>query len=387
MEGDGVGSVDYATGELSLTLNKLPDVGSYILFEYVAEYDGYDTNSIVFRSPVNPIKAEGVYIKNSSVNDTSLSDGTFAGDFSGQAYDDSGLVIASTSTAESALNYSLNVTALSVSVINSDLIGINAERLPENGKVPVFHVGQTVNLGRGDLAEITLYDASGNEVSKAADIYSEDRATGSITFANPLDLTGYTEPLTAEHRIEDRVVIVNIQSDGTLELNAPLQHDYTNTDSLASAILHQGDLKARVSLLFDQETWTGIFSDSLIGDVVPAEYNDVQYPISVANESAVDDRWAVVFTSSSSFECYSETRGLIGYGSTLSDFSPMNAQNGLPFFTIYADGWGSGWSAGNVMRFNTKAGNAPVWAIRVVRPGFSAVDSDGAKIQIRGGAN
>ncbi len=51
-----------------------------------------------------------------------------------------------------------------------------------------------------------------------------------------------------------------------------------------------GDVKARVSLLFDQQTWNGAWSDSLIGNAADPTFNDIDYPITVTNKGAVTER-------------------------------------------------------------------------------------------------
>jgi hypothetical protein len=69
--------------------------------------------------------------------------------------------------------------------------------------------------------------------------------------------------------------------------------------------------------------------------------------------------------------------------STNAEISPLNPQTGAPYFTIPALGWGGGWSAGNVLRFNTAACGAPAWVVRTVLPGPATVASDSATIAFR----
>ena len=56
----------------------------------------------------------------------------------------------------------------------------------------------------------------------------------------------------------------------------------------------------------------------------------------------------------------------------------------LAYFTLLADGWGSGWATNNVLRFNTIGPNAPIWIARTVLPGANAQDDDFFAVQMRG---
>ena len=49
--------------------------------------------------------------------------------------------------------------------------------------------------------------------------------------------------------------------------------------------------------------------------------------------------------------------------------------------------WGSGWAAGNVLRFNTTGANAPVWAARAVLPSAPSSTPDSLTIAVRGDVN
>jgi hypothetical protein len=60
---------------------------------------------------------------------------------------------------------------------------------------------------------------------------------------------------------------------------------------------------------------------------------------------------------------------------------------GVPYFIINYLGWGTGWSAGNVLRFNTDAANYPLWLARTTLQSNPTVYTDNFKMQIRGDAN
>ncbi|MNG29102.1 hypothetical protein D3C84_1144720 [compost metagenome] len=82
-----------------------------------------------------------------------------------------------------------------------------------------------------------------------------------------------------------------------------------------------------------------------------------------------------------------EKLGVIANGNTSEDCSPINPATGVPYFTIRAAGWGTGWAAGNAVRFNTDSCLGPLWIVRTVLSGQGAVEDDQFRIQIRGDAD
>jgi hypothetical protein len=205
--------------------------------------------------------------------------------------------------------------------------------------------------------------------------------------ANPLDLTGYAQPLVCEHRIEDSALVGDVQITGQITLLKPIRHAYAADVSYLSSALTIGDMQARVTNLFDQETWTSEFSDALIGDASTSSFNDVLYPIGVTNAGAIEERWAILFTGSTAFDVYGEYTGLITQWTTGSDLAPINPISGTPYFSIDYRGWGSGWAAGNVLRFNTKGANYPLWLARTTLQSDPTEFTDNFKLQIRGASN
>ena len=104
-----------------------------------------------------------------------------------------------------------------------------------------------------------------------------------------------------------------------------------------------------------------IFSDSLIGNATTSQLQVTNNPIVVTNRDAIQERWALVFTSNITFRIIGETIGEIGMGSTTTLTAPINPMTGYAYFMIPAAAWGSGWSANNVVRVNTAAAKYPVW--------------------------
>ncbi|WP_292363024.1 hypothetical protein, partial [Methylophaga sp. UBA1464] len=200
-----------------------------------------------------------------------------------------------------------------------------------------------------------------------------------------VDLSGVSQPLTITDRIEDMAVLTDVQITGRLGLSQPLTHDYELGETLVSNAIVYGDMFARTSVPFDQQTWTGVWSDQRIGSDTVGQYNNGQYPIEVDNASAIQERWALIFTSANTVNVVGENVGqILSAVSISSDISPINPNTSQPYFTLPSEGWGAGWSSGNVLRFNTIAANAPVWIIQSIAQGEATDDNYTFCLEIRG---
>jgi hypothetical protein len=287
------------------------------------------------------------------------------------------------------------------------VVGLDPVRLPSDGRVPAFKPGQTalihhtqetsvasptpsqvVNLGRTAIAQIEVRDSEGVPIDSAW--YAVDLDAGTLTFSDPLNLAAYDLPVVIRDRIENRRLVAAVQITGEIELNSGLSRDFPADETMISTALRLGeangslDLQARVQGLFDQNTWTNEWSDTRIGDAAPATYNETDYPVVVTNADAITERWAIVFTGATSFEIVGESVGVIGTGNTTITTAPANPRTGQPYFSIPDDGWGSGWSTGNVLRFNTIGGLAPVWMVRTTLPGTPETVTDSFRFQVIG---
>lgn len=298
-----------------------------------------------------------------------------------------------------------NTVVLTSLPLDAELLGLDPVRLPPDGRVPIYRPanvavvhhtaktawplntqpGDTLDVGRTRLALLHVEDANGTRLSDAE--VAADLDAGTVTLDAGADLSPYSEPLYAVHRIEDMVLIGDVQIGGTLTLVGQLSHDYPAEETLVSSALIAGDLQARWANLFDQATWTNDWSDSLIGDETAAEYNATTYPLEVTNRGAITERWALIFTGSTTFKVVGENIGQIGVGNINELTAPNNPNTGVPYFTIPALGWGQGWSTGNVLRFNTIGANAPIWLARTVLQGKPSSDSFQFRLQVRGNVN
>jgi hypothetical protein len=291
-----------------------------------------------------------------------------------------------------------NTVGITYLPLSASILGLDPVRLPADGRVPVFQPGDvvvilhdqvtsdtytsssTTDLGRGRIAKLTIKDLGGTALP--VEKYSADLDTGIITWG---DLSGVSQPLTITDRIEDMAVLTDVQITGTLTLSQPLTHNFPADETLVSNAVIYGTLYARTSTPFDQQTWTNVWSDSLIGSSVAAQYNNTQYPIEVDNASCIQERWAIIFTSSTVFNVVGEHVGQILTGASIaSDCAPVNPNTSEPYFTIPLEGWGSGWASGNVLRFNTYAANAPTWIIQAIGQGEAEDDDFNFSLEFRG---
>lgn len=295
---------------------------------------------------------------------------------------------------------SLRYNAVSYSYLPLDagILGLDPVRLPSDGRVPIFKSGrvvvvhntqklaaqtvsngQTVDCGRTLLSRIRVFGNDGLEITTG---FTKNLDAGTITFTN---VAGMSQPVTIEHRIEDEALCADAQITGDLRLTRPLTHAYPANTSYVSSAYVAGTLQAAAQDAFSQEAWTNVWSDVRIGNPLLAQYNDTDNPLVVTNAGAITERWALIFQSSTTFNVVGENVGLIISGDTATTLAPVNPATGVPYFTLQAAGWGSGWVAGNVLRFNTSGANFPLWVARTVMQSPSAPPgTDQITISVRG---
>lgn len=435
------GSLDPSTGRVALTSWTAGGANVVTLQAMLTEVGGQPVDDLVFRTPISPIKPGVLQLSYQLADGTAISK---TPDSSGLLEDadikmsvdfDRGVVrarfgrylavadLAPEQMAEAwyspdahvmvdgvesvwrpklvlAESVVYNAVATTMLPPDSDLLGLDAARMPPDGKVLIFQTGQlclvhhtaalapqtlsagqTIDCGRTRLYRVVIEDAAGLRVP--ADLYTVNRELGTLTLADPLDLTGYTSPYTVRHTIADLARLRDTDINGNLTFLRPMTHAFP-TGSYVSGMLYIGTLQARVSNKFEQGTWTGEWSDALIGDAPLASYNDAAYPIAVTNAGAYQDRILVNFTSSTAFQVIGEQLGLIGIGDVNQDCAPINALTGQAYFTIDYRGWGGGWATGNCLRFNLHAASYPVDLVRATQPSDPTGVSDSVELLLVG---
>lgn len=349
---------------------------------------------ITFRTagaPLRPgsLSVLGTLLNGTTFNVTALSDGTITHTrFSGTVDYETGVVSLVFNTGYPARPDTLryNAVAFTYLPLDAGIIGLDPVRLPSDGRVPIFRSGsvvvigntaqmapatvtnaQTLNTARTRLSRVRVIGNDGETINTG---YTVDLEAGTVTFTN---VTGYSQPVTVEHRIEDMALVADAQINGTMRLTRALTHNFPEAGTYVSSAIMLGDLRSRVSSVFDQGSWDGIsWSDDLQGSPATGTYNTTLAPILVTNEGAVTERWAIRFTSPTAFQVIGENVGVIDTGTINADCAPINPTTGTPYFTIAALGWGIGWSVGNILRINTVGAMAPIWLVRTIQQGPEA---------------
>jgi hypothetical protein len=355
-----------------------------------------------FRTDSAPLKTGVFQLQLGELIGTANDAGVLSGAFTGSFDAIRGMVKWLSNTYINASDLTYNAVFLQYLPLDSALLGLDTSRLPLDGKLPIYHTGDLVvvhntltttlpnhlsrdtayALGRERIASVRVKDAEGVVVTDT--LYDVDLDAGTLTLPTASNLTAYTEPLVVEHRIEDMLLCSQTDLSGELTFTRSLTHDFVSGTSFVSSLMPFGDLFARAYNVIEQSTWTGVWSDSLIGTVIIPQFNVSLCPIVVTNNGAIKERWALIFTNTTAFRVIGETVGEIGTGSTGANVSLLNTATGSAYFVIPALGWGNGWSTGNVLRFNTDACGSPFWIVRTVLQGPASLDSDQFTIAFRG---
>jgi len=278
--------------------------------------------------------------------------------------------------------------------------GINQLRIANSGVVPLFREFGVISITNnaystvGDLPEntvlsqrpaafIDIVDSTGASLWHPLDAhYSYNKTTGDVTIINT---SGFTGPYEITDTIGE-LALVSAVNNNQLALTAPLKGNYP-AGSVVSSVQVLGNLQAVANVLFDMTTWQNVWNDEITGTPASANFNELNYPIEVENRSAINERWVIVFTSSTAFVCIGEGLGQIASGDTLNDFAPINPNTLQPYFVIRKQGWGGGWNAGECVRFNTVAAAKPLVLLRAVSAGHSQIEQDSIRLHFRGNAD
>ncbi|MCY1280875.1 hypothetical protein D9M70_296700 [compost metagenome] len=428
--GVAVGSVDYAGRKATLTSYPAGAAASLSLLACLTTNAGFSVNAMTFRTPGAPlrpgslqitvVRADTAQVVTASAGlngeiDTpvvkgsvDITTGIVRLQFTSNPDDETG----ASDIPVIPLLVRYNTVLYTSLPLDANLIGLDPVRLPADGRVPIYRegevlvihhtaatavgtptAGQAVALARDHQAEILVVDANGVELNP--ELYTANKVTGVVTFANPLvleDAEGnpLTAPLSIQDRVEHMTVCTEVQISGALGINSPVPWNLPAGQTLVSSAVTWGDLQARLYRWFTQKTWNAgapNWTDAPIGDSTTAQYNQLNYPPVVTNKGSIGGKWALVFTAATTFQVVEEKLGIIATGSTAADLAPINPATGVPYFTIQAAGWGTGWASGNAVRFNTDPCLGPLWLCRTVLAGQGTVEDDQFNIQIRGDAD
>lgn len=414
---DGIGgTVTYETGEVALTFanavrystilvsSQSNTAYSPIYWQYAATENSADF-VLALKTGIVPSSVTLTALTtddSSPLTATDNGSGALTGDATGTVDYETGALAVTFSEEVAVASLYVTYRNYEASTINS-LIGgtLDVVRLPASksyplvkaGDMAVFHhpvattlpnpsvASTTYSLDRANVTRIWVEDAVGTQIPDTK--YTANLALGSITMAADLDLTGYNQPLVAYTVIADEVLITGLSNQNQVRFTPALTHDFPSTAAYLSTCVPLGDLGAAITAPFSQVAWTSVWQDTIIGTPIAAQYDYSSYPITVTNDGAITERWRLTFAGSTTLHITGEHIGQITLSalSTTAEIAPINPITNKPYFTIDPLGWGSGWVAGNLVRFNTTGADCGIWAIRCVQP--SAVPDPGTPDRVR----
>ncbi len=292
----------------------------------------------------------------------------------------------------------------------SNWYGFDVQALPDNADVPIFYRANVVaiaNTQRTDQATLTsgqtltvlvdadfvdIMDSNGASLySVLDDNYSYDKATGVITIN--AGVSNFTGPYVITAVQSERALVADIIGND-LTLLTPVTRTYPIGSSVSSVQV-LGDMQSLVkdertaTTYFDSSTQKYDFDYNLDGSKSSAtgNINTVQYPIEVNNIGAINEKWAIVFTSNTAFKVIGEGVGTIYNGDTTVDLAPSNGLVNAPFFTIRQAAFGAGLNPGEVFLFTTLGASKPIMLSRSVSPGHSNITTDQSTLAFFGNSD
>lgn len=401
-----VGSLNSA-GLLSVTAATL--AGSTVkVLQGVYVNGTHDVKEFVGRTAAAPVKpmsftAYADISADETLTGTAQRDETITGSLRGRIDSKTGFfsLSADKPIAPDSLRY--NAVSQTTVPLDSSVIGINATRLPPDGRVPIFRAGglvvihnahrqdlgsahtagSTVALARQKIDRLCIVDAAGKHV--LAEQYEADLAAGSLKWANPLNLSEYAMPLTAVQTWEENNRVVETDISGSLKLQNPVSRDYPLDGTYVSSAVLAGDLQVLATEPFSQEAFTGVWQDTRIGNPILAQLNVADHPIRLISAGTITERWLLKFKNSTTFDVIGERVGLVASGDVYNDLAPLNPATGKPYFTIPAAAFGGGWAVQNCIRFNTRGTPTGIWILRAIQPtGKTEAQKDSFALCLRG---
>lgn len=388
--GVAVGKLDAQTGDMVLDGNNLAN-RQITIVSGLYRTDDFAQKQYYGRTPAAPIKPQSFTVYSMAGGTAKIgqaqADERITGDFSGSIDTETGFFMLEAAGFFMPESLRFNVVSQSYLPLDSSIIGIDAVRLPPDGRVPIYRkgdmivishkashdlgsahaAGTTVSLGRDDIDRALIVDVNGQAVT--ADQYTVDLDKGELTWASPLSLAAYQMPLTAHTVREEENRVVGADISGRLKLQFGVGRDYEADGTFVSSALIGGDLLVRASEPFTQQSWTKVWADERLSDAVLAKLNVKDYPIVMTSAGAITERWLIRFeTSASQFRLYGERLGLVAESDILNDLAPINPATGKPYFRLPAAAFGGGWQQGYCIRFNTFGTPMPVWILRAVQP-------------------
>lgn len=398
--GQALAQIDYNTG----IVTKLPDargdftVAFDALIEASVSADNVASFTLNTQTPIN----DTFYVMVSSADGQTLLSGS--SDAAGVI---TGAGVNGTITGRNVLitfSQAVDLTTLRYDISETvtlspppELYGLNPLRIKNGGVVDAFTAwnaisiqdtqvqvvsnpapAQTKNV-RVNARFVDITDANGASLWTADNQhFSVAKATGVVTLNS--DFSPFVAPFLLTDTIGETALVVDVKPN-QLVLAAPLSQSYP-IGANVSSVQNLGDLQARVGTVRDMTAWSNDWN--IDGSVATGSLNVVDYPIEVINRTAINEDWVLIFTSATAFRCVGKRLGQIATGDTLNDFAPINPLTLAPYFIIRSGAFGSGWNAGEAIRFRSYASSKPVMLLRTVQSGHSQITTDRAVLAFRG---
>jgi hypothetical protein len=278
----------------------------------------------------------------------------------------------------------------------AEIYGLNPLRIPYDGIVNMFRQWGTVALSHSQVQQVTatagtvynirqnaafsdITDANGASLWTSENThFTINKAAGTVTINSAF--TGFAPPFVLTDVISE-LALVSSFSAGSIVLAKPLSREYPIGATVASVQI-LGDLQARVGQVRDMTAWSNNWD--VDGAQATGNFNAVDYPVEVKNNTAINEDWVMIMTSETAFRCVGRRLGQIATGDTLNDFAPINPVTNTPYFVLRKGAWGGGWQTGEAVRFATFASSKPIMLLRNVQVGHSQITKDKAVLSFFG---
>lgn len=304
---------------------------------------------------------------------------------------------------------SVRITTVAISSLPlpGDRVGVPAQRLRPDGTLVIFRpgdaviahwtgaitgpavAGNVVNLGRERLQRVRVLDAAGRRLP--SDRYTLDLDAGLLTWATPLDVSGYTGPFRIEPTIADVLRLRAVEPDPAggyrLTFTRRLSHDFP-IGAYISTCQEHGTLQARTSNLHAQAAWLGTWSDDVIGADTAFRYDDATHPIQVSGAGAVEGHWRVTITGSGgAVSIYERQLGLVAIGDVDAGLAPVNPVTGVPYWEMAAAGFSLDRTIGATIIFRTHPTGVYLAVAQCVQPDTPSSGVDSWELVTAGGVD
>jgi hypothetical protein len=391
--------IDYLTGVITKNTDGRGDFT--LVYDSMIEGAAVSDNSVSFSLTQSAPILETFYVTVSTDNNTLLSaSADAAGVVSGSGVCgtiENNLVTLSFSQTVDLTSLRYDISETVTLSPPPELYGLNPLRIKNGGVVESFTAWNTISVQhtqtqvvanpvaaqtynvRANARFVDITDATGASLWTLSNThFSVEKTTGVVTING--DFTGFTAPFLLTDSIGETALVTDVQLN-KLVLATPLNQTFP-IGSVVSSIQNLGDMQARVGAVRDMTSWNNNWEQD--GTTATASMNVVDYPIEVVNNTAINEDWVLIFTSSSAFRCVGKRIGQVATGDTVNDFAPINPLTQAPYFIIRNQAFGGGWNAGEAVRFKTYASANPIMMLRTVQSGHSQITTDRAVLSFRG---